>query len=162
MRGILAPGPPVFPVTGAATGLPGKRFRRRIVSIYGGSRGWNDLNDVVQPAARPRGVETAPARASTTDWSGARKAQPADYLLAQSEKWFDALPPEIAPCALATHFPRIVNVIVAQWNDHRGAPEVFEELLGDRRGGRAGFPSAVRRDLVALQAFWYSGSFKLR
>jgi hypothetical protein len=142
----------------------GVTFRRRDVSsIYGGSRTWNDLNDVVQPAARLREADTAPGRlASDIDWSSARKAQPAEYLLAQSEKWFDALPPEIAPCALATHFPRLVNVIVAQWNDHRGAPALFEELLGDRRGGRAGFPPAVRRDLLALQAYWYSGSFRLR
>jgi len=142
----------------------GVTFRRRDVSsIYGGSRTWNDLNDVVQPAARLREADIAPERlASAIDWSSARKAQPAEYLLAQSEKWFDALPPEIAPCALATHFPRLVNVIVAQWNDHRGAPALFEELLGDRRGGRAGFPPAVRRDLLALQAYWYSGSFRLR
>ncbi|MEO9135408.1 MAG: hypothetical protein ABI316_02270 [Casimicrobiaceae bacterium] len=133
------------------------------MSIYGGSRGWNDLNDVVQPAARPRDAEAPLAGlASSVDWSSVRKAQPAEHLLAQSEKWFDALPPGIAPCALATRFPRIVNVIVAQWNDHCGAPELFEELLGDRRGGRAGFPPAVRRDLLGLQEFWYSGNFTLR
>jgi len=134
-----------------------------VSSIYGGGRGWNDLNDVVQPAARARAAEPAPAPVvAGADWSSARKAQPADYLLPQSEKWFDALPPEVAPCALATHFPRLVNVIVANWNDHREAPALFEELLGDRRGGRAGFPPPVRRDLVTLQAFWYSGTFKLR
>ncbi|HEY7787667.1 MAG TPA: hypothetical protein VIF33_04015 [Casimicrobiaceae bacterium] len=133
------------------------------MSIYGGNRGWNDLNDVVQPVARPRDAETPlSVLASTIDWSSVRRARPAEHLLAQSEKWFDALPPEITPCALATQFPRIVNVIVAQWNDHRGAPELFEELLGDRRGGRAGFPPAVRRDLLGLQEYWYSGSFKLR
>lgn len=133
------------------------------MSIYGGSRGWNDLNDVVQPVARSRDAGAAPAGLeSATDWSSVRKAQPAEYLLPQSEKWFDALPPGIAPCALATQFPRLVNVIVAQWNDHRGAPDLFEELLGDRRGGRAGFPPAVRRDLLGLQAFWYSGMLKVR
>ena len=128
-------------------------------SIYGRNRGgWDDLNDVVQPV-RPRGA--APNR-DDTDWSGVRKAKPADYLLPQSEKWFDALPPEVAPRALATQFPRIVNLIVSQWNDHRGAPELFEELLGDRRGGRAGFPPEVRRDLLKIQEYWYIGALKAR
>lgn len=133
------------------------------MSIYGGRRGWSDLNDVVQPVTRPRTAE-APARAlqPDTDWTKVRKARPADYLLPQSEKWFDALPAEVAPCALASQFPRIVNVIVSQWNDHQNAPGLFEELLGDRRGGRAGFPSAVRRDLLNLQEFWYSGKLQLR
>ena len=133
------------------------------MSIYGGRRGWNDLNDVVQPIGRPR-VAEAPAKTlqSETDWASVRKAKPADYLLPQSEKWFDALPSEVAPCALASQFPRIVNMIVALWNDHRNAPGLFEELLGDRRGGRAGFPPAVRRDLQNLQEFWYSGKLQLR
>lgn len=134
------------------------------MSIYGGRRGWSDLNDVVQPIPRPRMAEPHAARvlASTTDWSSVRKARPADYLLPQSEKWFDALPPEVAPCALASQFPRIVNLIAAQWNDHLNTPELFEELLGDRRGGRAGFPPAVRRDLLNLQEFWYSGKVGVR
>src|SRR5690242_10988639 len=138
-------------------------LRRNDVSIYGGRRGWNDLNDVVQPIARPRMVEPrASPLKSATDWTSMRKARPADHLLPQSEKWFDMLPVELAPCALASQFPRIVNLIVSQWNDLRGAPELFAELLGDRRGGRAGFPPAVRRDLLMLQELWYSGSVKLR
>lgn len=133
------------------------------MSIYGGRRGWSDLNDVVQPVARPRpDVDLKQAEDSGTDWSSARKARPADYLLPQSEKWFDSLPMDVVPCALASAFPRIVNLIVAQWNDHRGAPALFEELLGDRRGGRAGFPPAVRRDLLNLQEFWYSGRVQMR
>ena len=134
------------------------------MSIYGRRQGWNDLNDVVQPASPQRALSplASSALTSTIDWSSARKAKPADYLLPQSEKWFDALPQEVAPCALASQFPRIVNLIVAQWDDHRGAPQLFEELLGDRRGGRAGLPPAVRRDLLRLQEFWYSGSVQVR
>jgi hypothetical protein len=133
------------------------------VSIYGGRRGWSDLNDVVQPIPRARPAEVARTVANdSTDWSSVRKARPADFLLPQSEKWFEGLPPEVAPCALATAFPRIVNLIASQWNDHGGAPDLFAELLGDRRGGRAGFPPAVRRDLVRLQAYWYSGGVQVR
>jgi tankyrase len=68
----------------------------------------------------------------------------------------------VAPCALASQFPRIVNLIAAQWNDHQNTPELFADLLGDRRGGRAGFPPAVRRDLLNLQEFWYSGKLSVR
>jgi hypothetical protein len=145
---------------------PKEPSRSSDVSIYGRRQGWNDLNDVVSPAAPQRALSpaapSASALTSTIDWSGVRKARPADYLLPQSEKWFDALPQAVAPCALASQFPRIVNLIVAQWNDHRGAPQLFEDLLGDRRGGRAGFPPAVRRDLFRLQEFWYSGSMQAR
>ena len=134
------------------------------MSIYGRRQGWNDLNDVVQPASPQLALSpvSPSALTSTTDWSSVRNAKPADYLLPQSEKWFDALPQQVAPCALASQFPRIVNLIVAQWDDHRGAPQLFEDLLGDRRGGRAGFPPAVRRDLLRLQEFWYSGSVQVR
>jgi hypothetical protein len=120
------------------------------------------MNDVVRPVAHLRAKEGAqPQQQDSTDWSQVRRAKPADYLLPQSEKWFDSLPSEVQPCALASQFPRIVNLIVALWNDLRGAPELFEELLGDRRGGRAGFPPAVRRDLVKVQEYWYSGALKL-
>ena len=133
------------------------------MSIYGGRRGWSDLNDVVQPIPRPRTTEAPPQNAqSDARWTSVRKAQPANHLLPQSEKWFDSLPTEVAPCALATQYPRIVNMIVAQWNDHVHAPVVFADLLGDRRGGRAGFPPAVRRDIENLQEFWYSGKIDTR
>src|SRR5689334_1550951 len=128
-------------------------------SIYGGRRGWSDLNDVVQPPVGPK-VDALKPR-DTTDWARVRKAKPADFLLPLSEKWFDMLPPQVAPCALATQFPRIVNLIALQWNDHRGAPDLFNELLGDRRGGRAGFPPAVRRDIQKLQEYWYSGALRI-
>lgn len=133
------------------------------MSIYSGNRNWNDLNDVVPRAPSSRTPATPPTGTplDTPDWSRVRKAAPADYLLPMSEKWFDALPPDRTPCALATVYPRIVNLIAAQWNDHRGCPLLFEDLLGDRRGGRAGFPPAVRRDLIRLQEYWYSGSLKL-
>jgi hypothetical protein len=133
------------------------------MSIYSGSRGgWRDMNDVVQPV-RPQAAPVAgkPEDTAATDWSSVRKARPAEHMLPLTEKWFDGFPPNKAPCALASQYPRICNLIAVHWNDHRGAPELFEDLLTDRRGGRAGFPPAVRRDIVAVQEFWYSGQLKL-
>lgn len=133
------------------------------MSIYTGStRGsWKDLNDVVQTVPRAQPVTQARPESSNTDWTSVRKARPADYLLPLTEKWFDAFPSDRAPCALASQYPRICNLIAVHWNDLRGAPELFEDLLTDRRGGRAGFPPAVRRDLVSVQEHWYSGQLKL-
>lgn len=123
------------------------------------------MYDVVQPIARPTPGAEAPAPNSspaTTDWLSMRKAQPAEHLLPQSDKWFGALPPEVSPHSLVTRFPRIANRIASQWNDRHGAPKLFEELLVDRRGGRAGFPPAVQQDLLRLREFWYSSSARLR
>jgi hypothetical protein len=74
----------------------------------------------------------------------------------------DSLPPDVFPGALATHFPRIVNLIAMQWNDHRGCPAYFNELLVDRRGGRQGFPAAVKRDLLKLLDHWYGAEPTLK
>ena len=134
------------------------------MSIYSRNRGgWKDHNDVVQAIPRPpRVVAPVQPRAELeNDWSSVRKARPAEYLLPVAEKWFDAFPADKAPCALASQYPRICNLIAVHWNDMRGAPELFEDLLTDRRGGRAGFPPAVRRDLITVQEQWYSGQIRL-
>jgi hypothetical protein len=131
------------------------------MSIYTRGRGgWKEMNDVVQAVPRAHAAVAAETRPDTTDWTSVRKARPAEHLLPLTEKWFDAFPPDKAPCALASQYPRICNLIAVHWNDHRGAPELFEDLLTDRRGGRAGFPPAVRRDLIAVQETWYSGLVK--
>jgi len=134
------------------------------MSIYGGSRrGWKDFNDVVQTISRPTPAPAGlpSALQDSTDWSAKRKARPAEYLLPLTEKWFDGFPADRAPCALASQYPRVCNVIAVHWNNHREAPELFEDLLTDRRGGRAGFPPAVRRDLHAVQEYWYTGALRL-
>jgi len=131
------------------------------MSIYGRRKGLMDFEDHHQPhsereaptRAQASGVETADAN---HDWSQVRRAYPADYLLPMSEKWLAALPHGVLPIALIAHFPRIVNLIAMQWNDHRSCPVYFQELFADRRGGRRGFPQDVRRDLSRLQSYWYS------
>ncbi|HMA31767.1 MAG TPA: hypothetical protein VKT00_08140, partial [Casimicrobiaceae bacterium] len=90
-------------------------------------------------------------------WQAVRKATPAAYLLPSTRKWVESLPDDVCPKVLAKRYPRIVNMIAAQWNDRGGCPELFQELLGDRRGGRAGFPPGAYRDIVALQEYWYNG-----
>ena len=62
-----------------------------------------------------------------------------------SEEWLDLLPPRAFPGCLATHYPRIVNLIAMLWKDRIGCSAYFDELIIDRRGGRKGFrlPSNV-------------------
>lgn len=129
------------------------------MSIYGGRRGWKDFNDVFQKRAADGGPgETAASAAAGSDgWLDARKAAPANYLLPSACKWIESLPADVRPDALASRYPRIVNLIAAQWTDHGTCPLLFEDLLRDRRGGRAGFPPDVHRDLVCLQEFWFNG-----
>jgi hypothetical protein len=81
---------------------------------------------------------------------------PLQHLLPASRKWLELLPPEVVPRELATHFPRIVNILAAQWNNYAACQAYFADLLVDRRGGRRGFPAAVTRELEKLRDFWYS------
>jgi hypothetical protein len=132
------------------------------MSIYKGNRGWNGLNDEVA-STRPRmpAVGFMAPSVATQDWSSVRKAMPADFLLPSSARWFQALPSDRKPRALASANPRIVNQIAAQWHEAHGPSRLFEELLHDRRGGRAGFSAAVRDDLNRLQEHWYGGTTRL-
>jgi tankyrase len=53
------------------------------------------------------------------------------------------------PSQLEAMFPRVLNKIVALWDE----PEIddyFEELLVDRRGGRKGFPPEVVQEIFFL------------
>jgi len=61
----------------------------------------------------------------------------------------------VAPSALATDFPRILNLMALHWQDRRLCPTYFDELLQDRRGGRRGFAPAVRAEIQALRDYWY-------
>ncbi|MGH7248906.1 MAG: hypothetical protein ACREH9_12450, partial [Pseudomonadota bacterium] len=131
----------------------------RIMSIYGGRKSWKDFSDAAPKAVNARAPDTTSPDADPAqdEWSAVRKATPANYLLPATRKWYDTLPADVAPMALAVRFPRIANLVAAQWTDRRTCPLLFEDLLGDRRGGRDGFAPDVRRDLLRLQECWYGG-----
>jgi len=128
------------------------------MSIYRRQR-WLDPNGVhhvpaTGTAATTRGTPSSASSAAPQDWSRHRKARPAECLLPSSENWLDQLPPDVFPGALATHYPRIVNLIAERWNDRRGCAACFVDLLVDRRGGRQGFPAPVKSDLLMLLHHW--------
>ena len=88
-------------------------------------------------------------------WSDRRKATPARNLLPVSVKWFVSLPIDVRPLALVAKYPRIANVLALQWDKPAACRASFNDLLGDRRGNRKGFPADVHRDLRALRDFYY-------
>ena len=94
------------------------------------------------------------------DWSRHRNPPPPEHLLPTSEVWLDLLPPAAFPGALATHYPRIVNLIAMLWGQRIACSAYFDELIIDRRGGRQGFPAAVRHDLLVLRDYWYSAAVR--
>ena len=83
-----------------------------------------------------------------------RKARPADFMLPATVKWFEALPPEVRPAALADKYARIANLLAQQWNDDKACRAYFDDLLMGRRSKRRGFPVNVRRELWVLREYY--------
>jgi hypothetical protein len=75
-------------------------------------------------------------------------------LIVEAERWLATLPDDAQSLALAAHFPRIVNNIVARLAYPRELADYMDELLVDRRGNRTGFPVAVMTDLIRLNSFF--------
>src|SRR5438034_2271401 len=67
------------------------------------------------------------------DFTRQRRALPIVFLLPNTQKWLDALPPEIQPHALCKLYPRIANLIAAMWTDKEGLRAYLDELFVDRR-----------------------------
>ena len=86
--------------------------------------------------------------------AGLRKADPVNYLLPATNRWVNSLPCEVRPIALATKYPRIVNLLAQHWNDHDACATYFGHLLFDDRGNRQGFPVAVKCDIKILQEYF--------
>jgi hypothetical protein len=128
------------------------------MSIYRGRTGRSDYDDVhdVPIVHNARGRVLSPDPFSETyGWLQCRKARPVDHLLPFSDILLDRLPLDACPRALATQYPRIVNLIALQWNDSDACSAYLEDLLVDRRGARQGFPAVVQRELVRLHDYWF-------
>lgn len=95
-------------------------------------------------------------RGGPVDWSQLRVPPSPVELTLQlaTRRWLESLPPEVVPHALAERYARIANQLARHWDDPRRTFATFDDLLVDKRGGRKGFPPAVRSDLERLHA-WY-------
>ena len=88
-----------------------------------------------------------------SQWLGRRSAQPANFLLPATLRWLESLPIENRPGALAEQYPRILNLIAANWNSPRDCSACLYSLLHDQRGRRRGFPNKVARDILNLRVY---------
>ena len=128
------------------------------MSIYRSNPHRSPDNDVawervLNKAGKPRAVSLPVAR-TVQDWSRLRKANPFNGLLPSSRNWLGKLPFPLQPNALATKFPRIVNLVAQQWNDTATCRRYLDELVAGGRPNRRGFPSDVRRDLLGLREYF--------
>ena len=118
-------------------------------SIY---RGCRDLPFDVQIQDSVHGE--APARPREPPPVHLRRAQPLLYALPRTKVWLASLPEQVRPDAFTAQFARISNAICAVWDRPGDCKEYLRELLTDRRGGRAGFPVSVVRELNNLYAYY--------
>jgi hypothetical protein len=67
--------------------------------------------------------------------------------------WVIGLPAALRPHATCEQFPRVVNAVAGAWADRAYGAQVLDHMINDYRGGRRGFPAAVRQELDALLVY---------
>ncbi len=116
---------------------------------------------VAPPAADSPGMRHLP-RSGPSDafvpvdsWEAVRRPprHSDEALTGTARAWLRRLPAGRRPLALCMQFPRVANRIAWHWHDPVQAHAVLEDLLHDRRGGRAGFPAPVLQELRRLRDF---------
>lgn len=99
----------------------------------------------------PPGLELA-RQIRPAAWDSRRRAPlSTDHALGgRALQWILSLRPDSRPVKLADSIPRIANEIAERWHDLEQTTGYLMSLLVDSRGGRKGFPSEIKRELVAL------------
>lgn len=115
----------------------------------------SDVHHVAEHSVGPGGGEQQPVPASPEhDWSGRRKARPAEFLFPATVRWMASLPSGSQATAIGKDFPRIANMLAALWTRPDAMTSYLNELLTDKRGRRQGFPNRVLAELHALRAHY--------
>ncbi|HKE41172.1 MAG TPA: hypothetical protein VKG21_15140 [Casimicrobiaceae bacterium] len=96
-------------------------------------------------------AELIAAKMLEVDWSRKRKTVPLNVILPSTLLWAGDLPKPVRPIALILRLPRIANLLAANWKDPTAFYKYLGSLLIDRRGGRQGFPSEIRKELLSLR-----------
>lgn len=114
----------------------------------------------VSRATRPEPATSAKQVSESetvTDWRTVRRdVDPKDaYLRERTFKWMATLPASIRPMATARQYPRIANRIAGLWPKCEFTRLYLQSLLIDRRGGRKGFPGAIRHEIEVLQQYYF-------
>jgi len=114
----------------------------------------NSHADIAPGAAAEPTFAVAPD--TTTGWNAMRRVFLEDTPLHERTfKWLATLPPKVRPMATARRYPRIVNRIGDLWAHCEYTRLYLQSLLNDRRGGRRGFPGAIRQELEAVQQYYF-------
>lgn len=75
-----------------------------------------------------------------------------DFVLSDAAaNWVLDLPAALQPEWTVLLFPRIVNRLARCWRDAELLDALFDDLLHDRRGNRAGLPPHVHDEIVRLE-----------
>jgi hypothetical protein len=88
------------------------------------------------------------------DAAAQRKRDPAGDPLPKTMTWVAKLPHDIRPMALLRSYPRIANLLAANWTEPASFRPYIDELFVDRRGDRQGFPPEVMEELFALRGYY--------
>ena len=100
------------------------------------------------------------APGTISDWRAVRRGVDAhdandDVLHDRTIKWLATLPADVRPIVTGQWAPRIVNRIGDLWSQCEYTRLHFQSLLVDRRQGRQGFPPEVRREIAALEHYYF-------
>ena len=105
-------------------------------------------------AATAHRPATAKAQATAeVDWARVRSpVRPQDLALSSmAQAWLASFRPNEQPSALCQSYPRIANRLALCWGDLSLAALVLDQLIMDKRSGRAGYPPEVTKDLLKLR-----------
>ena len=102
------------------------------------------------PRSKQRGFPLAPEQ----NWTGRRKAKPAEFLFPTTMRWIATLPSEFQPTAIGKAFSRIANALAALWTRQEAFTSYLDDLLIDKRGARRGFPIDALAELHALRTYY--------
>lgn len=106
----------------------------------------------VEDAAKA--IAPATPAVGEVNWSDGRLPATSEPLAGDTVAWLASLPPGIAPQELARQFPRVANELCAYWKRPARCEVYLNELMLAQRNGRAGFPSAVMKELGMLTAHY--------
>ena len=115
--------------------------------------GWLDRGGPSAPAHRTRTASRPTSQPANADWARVRQPQrPQDLVLsAMAGHWRTSLADRYRPDHLCTLYPRLANRLALCWDDPSLASKVLDDLVVDKRRGRAGFPPTVSQELIRLR-----------
>ncbi|MBX9715930.1 MAG: hypothetical protein K2X42_04975 [Burkholderiaceae bacterium] len=100
-------------------------------------------------------VRTSQMRRPAVDFATLRAAERTqDQMLSElGTSWLETLSPILRPHQLCSSYPRVANRLALCWNDPVLSNRLLDDLLGDSRGNRKGFPHPVAVELKRLRRY---------